>query len=257
MVRIYKNDKAMWTIKELKQWLHYLFYAGVQHVYLCDHFVQYHERLKKGLRRYVDNNLLTYIEWPWNASLNGGNIMIHQVKCYNHVIHKYRSESRWQMSIDMDEYPFCEKDFQRLFLSNYLKVKERNQLLNVAQILMPNFLMLGQGNRSETMTIERIIRITKSKANALTKPIYNPKAILHPDIHRHLMKFGSTINADSTELRMLHYWGARIQNWGPDTNKTFAITDEYTLVKDHIAQAIRKSLTKFGEINVFSNNTGP
>ena len=114
IVRIYKNDKAMWTIKQLKQWLHYLFYAGVQHVYLCDHFVQYHERLKENLRRYVDNNLLTYIEWPWNASIKFGNIIIHQVQCYNHVICKYRSESRWQMSVDMDEYPFCENDFQRL-----------------------------------------------------------------------------------------------------------------------------------------------
>ena len=29
-VRIYEHDKAKWTIRELKQWLHYMFFAGVE-----------------------------------------------------------------------------------------------------------------------------------------------------------------------------------------------------------------------------------
>ena len=45
---------------------------------------------------------------------------------------------------------------------------------------MPNFLMLGRGNRSETMTVKRITRIHKSKANTLNKPIV--KAMLFPVI---------------------------------------------------------------------------
>ena len=256
MVRIYEDDKAQWTIKELKQWLHYLFYAGVGHVYLCDHFIHFQERLEASLHKYIENDLLTYIEWPWNASSNGGNIMRHQVLCYSHVIQKYGTDSRWQMSIDMDEHPFVENDVTPSFLSNYLKKKEKT-LTSVSQILMQNFLMLGQGNRSKTMTIERITRITKSKANALTKPIYKVQSISHPGIHRHSMKTGSTIFADETELRMLHYWGARLQNWGPDTKETFEMTHEFNIVRDIVAPAVRSRLINFGDVNAFSNNTGP
>ena len=253
MVRIYRNDLAKWTIRELKQWMHYMFYAGVEHVYLCDHFIYHHERLKSSLSKYVEKGFLTYIEWPWNASSNGGNIMRHQVNCYSHVIRKYGMDSEWQMSIDMDEYPVCLKDKERQFLPRFLI----QQPGRVSQILMPNFLMLGQGNRSKTMTIERITRITKKIANALTKPIYRTSAIRRPDIHRHYIKSGSTIIANSAELRMLHYWGARLQNWGPDTKKTIEITDKYDFVRDHIASAIRSDLTEFGENDAFSNVTGP
>lgn len=253
MVRIYSHDLAKWTIKELKQWLYYLFYAGVEHVYLCDHFVYHRERLKSSLLRYEEKGLLTYIDWPWNASQNSGKIMRHQVNCYSHVIHKYGRESEWQLSIDMDEYPFCLKDMDRSFLSRYLA----NQPATVSQILMPNFLMLGQGNRLKTMTIERITRITKEVANALTKPVYKTGAILRTSIHKHSIKSGLTVHASPEQLRMLHYWGARLQKWGPDTNKTFEITNEYVFVRDHIASSIRNDLLLNGEIDAFSNSTGP
>ena len=253
MVRIYKNDLAKWTIKELKQWLHFLFYAGVEHVYLCDHFVYQHECLKSNLSKYIENGLITYIEWPWNASNNGGKIMRHQVNCYSHVIREYIKDSEWQMSVDMDEFPVCLKDTDRLYLVRYLL----KQSVTVSQILMPNFLMLGQGNRSKTMTIERITRITKKVANALTKPLYKTSAIRHPNIHSHHLIHGVTTNADHNDLRMLHYWGARLQNWGPDTNKTIEMTEEFDLVKDTISPAVKRNLISYGESDVFSNSTGP
>ena len=253
MARIYKNDLAKWTINELKQWLHFLFYAGVEHVYLCDHFVYQHERLESRLSKYIEKGLLTYIEWPWNASNNGGEIMRHQVNCYSHVIKKYGKDSMWQMSIDMDEFPVCLKDTEKLYLVRYLL----KQSASVSQILMPNFLMLGQGNRSKTMTIERITRISKKVENDLTKPLYKPSDIGLPRIHSHHLINGMTTSADHNDLRMLHYWGARLQNWGPDTNKTIEITDEFDLVKDTIAPAVRRNLISYGESDVFSNSTGP
>ena len=253
MVRIYRNDLAKWTIKELKQWMHFLFYAGVEHVYLCDHFVYQNESLKSALSKYIAKGLLTYIEWPWNASKNDGNIMRHQKNCYSHVIRKYGMDSVWQMSIDMDEFPVSLKDTKRLFLARFLK----QTLANVSQILMPNFLMLGQGDRSKTMTIERITRITNKIAIDLKKPLYRISAIRNPGIHIHEITYGSTITANNSEFRMLHYWGARLQNWGPDTNKTIEMTEEFNFVKDTIAPAIRRNLVEFGEYDAFSNVTGP
>ena len=253
MVRIYKHDLAKWTTRELKQWLHFLFYAGVEHVYVCDHFIHQNESLKSILSKYTEKGLLTYIAWPWNASINGGDIMKHQVNCYGHVIQKFGNDSIWQTSIDMDEFPVCLKDTNRLFLARYLL----QQPTNVSQILMPNFLMLGQGNRYKTMTIERITRMTNKEANHLTKPLYRVSAILEASVHSHRIKSGLTITANNAELRMFHYWGARLQNWGPDTEKTFEGTEEVTLVRDHIAPAIRRDLSKFDEDDAFSNVTGP
>ena len=48
-----------------------------------------------------------------------------------------------------------------------------------------------------------------------------------------------------------------MQNWGPDTNKTFEKTREFSLVRDFVARAVRASLINFGELEAFSNNTGP
>ena len=254
MVRIYKHDKAKWTIRELKQWMHYLFFAGIEHIYLCDHYVLSDERLEPLLSKYIDKGLLTYIDWPWNASANLGRIMAHQVHCYDHVTKKYGADSMWQTSIDMDEYPFCGEDVHKGFLSRYLKQYEKK---SISQILMENYLMLGQGDRTKTMTIERINRITKKIANKLTKPIFRPKYLSDVGIHTHHFRHGASIYANVKELRMLHYWGARPQNWGPDTNKTLEITEPFPYVVMFIAPMVRRSLISFGEFDAFSNVTGP
>ena len=179
--------------------------------------------------------------------------MRHQKNRYSHVIRIYGMDSVWQMSIDMDEFPVCLKDTEILFLARFLKQTPTT----VSQIVMPNFLMLGQGNRSKTMTIERITRITNKTADALTKPLYRISAIRNPRIHSHEITYGSTITANYSELRMLHYWGARLQGWGPDISKTIEMTEEFNFVKDTIASAIRRNLIEFGESDAFSNATGP
>jgi len=76
-VRIYSADKARWSVKELKQWLHYMFLAGVEHVYLCDHFMFDHERLEKSLLKYIDLRLLTYLP---RGSVRDP--MTAQIQCY-------------------------------------------------------------------------------------------------------------------------------------------------------------------------------
>ena len=260
MVRISIQDKSKWTIKELKQWMHYLFYAGVEHIYLCNHYVSTDERLRPLLSRYINDGLLTYIDWPWNASNNKGKIIEHQLNCYYHVIAKYGNDSKWQMSIDMDEYPFCNNDFRQRFLSRYLHRKDKGfqtDLKDVSQILMENFLMMGQGNRSKTMAIERINRITKKRYNKLSKAIFRPRNVLKCWVHWWDLAKGDTIHADTSELRMLHYWGRRTQNWGPDTRETIELTKVFLDVANGIAPMVRKSLLSFGENDAFSNETGP
>ncbi len=120
-VRIYEHDKAKWTIKELKQWLHYMFWAGVEHVYLCDHYENQTESVDKQLRKYIDLNLITYVPFsepriPIKA----------QVKCYESIVAKYREKTEWQLNIDMDEYPFIHNVLTSLSHLSLLYQKKLN-----------------------------------------------------------------------------------------------------------------------------------
>ncbi len=160
-VRIYAHDKAKWTVRELKQWIHYMFYAGVEHIFLCDHYENENEVLQKHLHNYTDKNLITYIPFPTTKMTLG-----HQAQCYNSIVSKHKHDIEWQMSLDMDEFPYVENDTKEGFLIRYIKSLPSD----VVEVLMPNYLMLGQGDRSRNMTIERYVHIscitTMRKTNA-------------------------------------------------------------------------------------------
>ena len=249
IVRIYENDKAKLTLKELKQWIHYILFAGVEHIYLCDHFMQESEVLKEKLKKYINMDLITYI--PWNV---GVHTLPKKVSCYQHIIDEYKSNTTWQIFIDMDEYPFIANDVEEGFLQRYLQKFPQN----ISEISMPNFLMLGQGDRSKNMTIERINRIESltKKSNNLDKPIsrpWNVKAVIH---HNKILK-GKVYEENGSILKMLHYWGSRLQNWGPDTPEITKKTVPFTEMRDRLAPIVRKSLLSFGELDAFNNSTGP
>ena len=249
IVRIYETDKARWTIKELKQWFHYMFYAGVEHIYLCDHFRQESEILKQKLKRYIDYDLITYI--PWDV---GSHTLPKKVSCYQHIIDKYKSNTTWQIFIDMDEYPFISNDTEEGFLKRYLHKFPQT----ISEVSMPNFIMLGQGDRTKNLTIERINRIESltKKSNNLDKPIARPEKVKAQIHHNRILK-GKIYEENGSVLKMLHYWGSRLQNWGPDTPEIVNKTVPYTEMRDKLAPILRKSLLSFGEFEAFSNSTGP
>ena len=246
-IRIYNKDRARWTIKELKQWIHYILWTGVEHIYLCDHYRLLSEMLYSRLKTYIDLGLITYLPWhhirmPMKA----------QVDCYQYMIDKYGYDSTWHIAIDMDEYPHVLNDTQEGCLVRYL-----NQLsYSVSELSLHNYLMLGQGDRRRTMAIERITRMTPQPANELDKPIYRPSRVV-ASIHHNMIRHGRRLESNDEEIRLLHYWGARLQNWGPDTPETRLKTIEFPVLRDTVAPLIRQSLLVFGELNAFSNSTGP
>ena len=248
-VRIYENDKAKWTLRELKQWMYYVFWAGVGHIYLCDHYTYDNETLEPLLQKYIDSNLVTY--FPWNKIKRA---MSAQVACYQHIIDKYKDKTKWQMAIDMDEYPYVHNDTREGFLIRFLKTVASD----VSEVSMPNFLMLGQGDRSRDMVIERVTRIKSltKQSNGLDKPIYRPQFV-QAGIHHTALRKGRVQDEKGKHIKCLHYWGARLQNWGPDTNKTFEETETFTEIREKLGPIVRKSMLAFGEDDAFSKNTGP
>ena len=250
-VRIYDSDLAKWTLKELKQWMHYVFWAGARHIYVCDHYKYENEstRLQNALKKYIDSNLVTY--FPWSKIRRP---MSAQVACYQFIIDKYKHKTQWQIAIDMDEYPYVHNDTKEGFLIRFLeKVPSW-----VSEVSMPNFIMLGQGDRTKDLVVERITRITSKtkKSNTLDKPIYRPQFVRAGLHHNGILK-GRVQEESGKTIKNLHYWGARMQNWGPDTNKTFRETESFTEVREIFGPIIRNSLLSFGETDAFSTNTGP
>jgi hypothetical protein len=249
-VRIYANDKARWTVAELKQWLHYMFLAGVEHVYVCDHYANVDERLDGPLAGYIAAGLATYL--PWGGA--GRDPMTAQIRCYQRIVDRFRWRHRWQIAVDMDEYPFAPNDTAENFLVRYLEQVADD----VSEVLLPNYLMLGRGDRQNSNTvIQRIVRMTPEPANDLVKPIYRPERIRGANVHHNHLESGNRLKPRPDEMRMLHYWGGRGQNYGPDTPKILATTVPMTAMRDAWSHQLENSLIVFGERDAFSNETGP
>ena len=226
LLRIYKDDKANLTTRELKQWLEYMRYIGVEHVYLYDAFVTEDEAQMNEVKLFLQDNYVTYVDWHVH---NPYTISGTQVSAYQHCIDHFGQENTWQAAIDIDEYPFSPVDTRPGFLSRFIKrFSEKNPA--ASEICMQNFLFLGKPLPLELL-MERIWRRTPKPSNPLVKPIYKPANVRAQVHHNNIMK-GHSTNAPTNELRMNHYWGARLQNWGEDTPEIITMTVEDRSMED-------------------------
>ncbi len=277
MVRIYPGDPAAWSVCELKQWLHYLYLAGVEHVYLCDHYAADAERLGQRLDHYTSQGVVTYI--PWGVSENRSQ---HSVKarddCYRHVVGRYGSLSRWQMTLDIDEYPFSAVDSGEGFLTRAVHSHSGVYGAALSELTLVTRLMHGQGDRRHyNLTLARITRLdTAGTGKPLPhqlKPLYRPdrvdtaldgQQVSQLDLEKGVQsiqlrqyRVGRSVQASDEVLYLLRYWGAKLQDWGPDTPEMMSHTREFTAMRSAHAEKVRQSLLAFGEVNAFSNTTGP
>ena len=219
LVRIYEKDKAKLTTAEMKMWLQYLRYAGIEHVYIYDAFVYQNESQLPHLREFLKDGYVTYVDWHVH---NPYTISGTQVTAYQNCVNKYKGECQWQAAIDIDEYPFSPLDQKPGFLARYMKQYEKSYP-QVSELSMKNFLFLGKPLKKE-LIIERVMRRTPEKSNVLSKPIYKPANLHSVSIHHNSIMKGMTSDAPESELRMNHYWGARLQNWGDDTKEIVKMT---------------------------------
>ena len=222
ILRIYENDKSELTSAEVKQWLEYLRYAGVEHVYLYDIWQLPGESQREELSVFIREGYLTYTDWH---KYNPYTRMKSQLPAYQHCIDNYGKDSTWQAAIDIDEYPFSPSDTSSGFLHRFVK-KYSMQHSDVSEITMKNYLYLGEKDKTKELLIDRLWRHTHGPANPLVKPIYKPNDISSAQIHHNRIRRGHSRDASSGELRMNHYWGARLQNWGPDTKESLTKTED-------------------------------
>lgn len=137
----------------------------------------------------------------------------------------------------MDEYPFCPEDtkpnFMQRFIANFSREQPR-----VSQITMKNFLFLGKplSDKEHPILIDRLKRRTHRPANDLVKPIYKTSHIKQSHVHHHDLSHGFSVDADENKIRLNHYWGARLQNWGEDTPEILSKTMEDNTVEEIVRE---------------------
>jgi hypothetical protein len=231
IVRIYEKDLSEMTTAEIKQWLVYLRYAGVEHVYLYDLWYLPGESQREALDVFIREGFLTYTDWH---KYNPFVYETSQLPAYQHCIDHFGKESEWQAAIDIDEYPFSSDDTDPGFMHRFVK-KYSKEHSDISEITMQNYLYLGEKNKSRELLIEQLWRHTHGPSNKLVKPIYKPTAIKRAQVHHNNRRSGRTRNAPDNGMRINHYWGARLQNWGPDTEEILTKTEEDLGMKPIVA----------------------
>jgi len=140
--RSYAKDPAKLTSRELRQWIQYMFYAGVDHIFV---YHCYHPReeegeekteLKELLSPWIRGGYVSYYDWSktWQRPFLDGQ----QVPAYQHCIDKFRIQMEWQVAVDIDEYPFSEQDLEPDFLRRQVSSVASSQP-HVAEILNTGF----------------------------------------------------------------------------------------------------------------------
>lgn len=236
LVRIYVKDLAQLTTRELRQWLYYLQYAGFEHVYIYDAFVIKNESQAQALKSLIDQGFVTYVDWSHKASpysIDGT-----QHSAYQDCINRFGRESIWQAAIDIDEYPFSPTDQQPKFVARAI-ARFSEKVPTASELTMQNYLFLGKplDDTKHPLLIDRIWRRTHRPANLLVKPIYKPSHVARATVHHNSLKRGRSVNFPVDQLRMNHYWGARLQNWDEDTPEIIAKTEP-----DNSMESIVKTL---------------
>lgn len=231
LCRIYAEDKAKWTTKELGQWIRYMQYAGVRTVYLYDNHKSQAESLEAWVKAEFPPDRVVYHDWgKYHPFSSAGT----QVRAYQDAIDNYKTSSDFQINFDMDEYPFAPDDRDPGFLLRVLGGLAKADTA-VSEFSFANFLFLGKWKDFDHI-VERVQRRTPTAASKLAKPIFRPGNVAAA-MHHTRIKTGTRFDVPPALMRMNHYWGSRKQNWGEDTQELLDTT-----IKDSSAVYIVKQI---------------
>jgi hypothetical protein len=182
-----------------------------------------------------DQKEVFYHDWHNNTPFD---MVKTQVSAYQHSIDNYKNRCEWHIAVDIDEYPFVIGDTKPGFLKRFIK-NVTSEYPDCVEISFPNYIFSGYP-KDFAWLIERLQRRHSYRTNELDKPLYRARNISEAGIHHnHIEGMGQSIDINGDIARMNHYWGARLQNWKPDTNETL-----YGTIKDSSIIPILKELKR-------------
>eukprot|EP00250_Pteridium_aquilinum_P024428 c29063_g1_i1 orf=106-1176(+) len=226
--RVYGSDLFRIGPYECKQWIEYMLFAGVEHIYWYDAAHSNAETLEAYLRPYMRAGLLTYLRFHrlFPESLSES-FHFEQDNSYRHFLSHFAQSAKWVIQIDVDEYPFSTIDHDSCFLQRLVREYEVRSP-NVTQVLLQCMIFAGnpQGDLVNGWVVERYQRRkyetegVEKGYQSRQKPIYRAdlcKGILMDNPHVVWMEDGKTVVASEERIRVNHYWGARETGFQQDT----------------------------------------
>lgn len=225
-VRLYAEDKAKLTRVELRQWIKVMRWAGVDDVVLYDNGMDKSEQVldlceELGVRYHL-----------WNErNSQDGKSTIHQwwaykLDAYDHAAKHYQDYD-WHIAFDMDEIPFAPEDQEAGYLRRILK-EHATRDPSVSEWSFKNYIFVGHPSTTGPL-YTRYVRRNNGPHNALNKPIYKPQCIKAAFHHNHLT-CGTSKEFNASKMRMNHYWGGRLSNWGELSQSLMESTIEDTSI---------------------------
>lgn len=237
-VRLRDDDPAQLLSDDLKHWIWYYRYAGVDRIYVYDAWQDVKEKIVD-----LPEDMAVYRDWHQvamsNLDSNGNRKRTHisavQAPAYQHCT-RGLTDVEWMIFTDMDEYPFLHNDTRPGFLARYLKAVPDS----ISQVVMPNYLVEGPRLREfGPALIQQVPRVHTKAVNNLVKQIARVRHCKHHDVHWSKCQ-GDKLKTH--DLVMRHVWGARRYDFR--SNLTAAEHDElWKETKDthdwkHMADAI-------------------
>lgn len=67
MIRVFAADKSNWTTRDLIEWIKYVQYAGIEHLYIYDNFFSADEKQEPYLQDFIQSGYVTYIDWSFRG----------------------------------------------------------------------------------------------------------------------------------------------------------------------------------------------
>lgn len=221
LVRFFEKDNLRFTQEhDLTQWLDYMRYAGVQHFYVYDNCHADIECLEATI---LDNDDITYIRWSVLKYTEA------QTPAYNHHLQTHFPQAKYEVLLDIDEYPFMPNNnsMNPNFLRDYAMTRQS------PQVLMRSMFFGGEATSGNDW---RALRYTKRRPQAepegRTKPLYQPSHVnYHGPTNLHEMLLWHNNDAllqapfkyspydlimghdkmeDAQVLRLNHYWCERL-----------------------------------------------
>ena len=203
MFRIWQGDQFGMKRKHLKDWISYLYWAGVTHMRLYDH-CHHDNECQINLRN------IEYVRWQ-STDYASAQITAIRDCISNALAHNFT----WVLSCDIDEYPFSPVDPLNGFLSRLI----HSLSSSTSQILLRS-MFFGEKSgtplkSNESIHARYLYRAKIPEADHhRTKPIFMPSRVaeFQPNIvHEMVMLTGDTLVAAPEKARLNHYWGYRLE----------------------------------------------
>ena len=201
-------------------------WAGVDDVVLYDNGVDTSEQVS----HLCEELGVRYHLWNERNSQDGKSTIkqwwAYKLGAYDHAAQHYQDYD-WQIAFDMDEIPFAPEDQEAGYLRRVLQ-EHALQNPGVSEWSFKNYIFVGAPSTKGPL-FKRYVRRNDGPHNNLNKPIYKPQCI-KALFHHNRLTCGTSKEFDASKMRMNHYWGGRLSDWGELSQSQMENTIEDTSI---------------------------